>query len=57
MKKMKLGKKIFAGFAIAVLASLILVILAVSSINKVGRLSHELYQKPFVSADRINEFF
>lgn len=56
MKKMKLGKKIFAGFAIAVLASLILVILVVSSINKVGRLSHELYQKPFVSATESMSF-
>ena len=56
MRKMKLGKKISAGFAIAVLASLILVILAVLSINKVGRLSHELYQKPFVSATESMSF-
>lgn len=50
MKKMNLGKKIFGGFGVAILASLILVITAVFSINKVGRLSRELYQKPFVSA-------
>lgn len=56
MKKMKLGKKIFMGFAVAVLASLILVVFATLSLNKIGRLSHDMYNEPFVSSTESMSF-
>lgn len=56
MKNMRIGRKIFAGFAVAIIASLILVILATLSLNKVGKLSHDLYQEPYVSATESMSF-
>ena len=54
--KMKLGKKIFAGFAIAVLASLILVYLQYLRLIRWGGCHMTLYQKPFVSATESMRF-
>ncbi len=50
IKRMKLGKKIFMGFAVAVIASLVLVVFSALSMNKIGRLTSHMYNEPFVSS-------
>lgn len=50
MKNLKIGKKILISFSSAILASVILIIMAVLSINRVGNLVTDLYEGPFVSA-------
>lgn len=50
MKNVKIGKKIFTGFAVSILAALLLSIVATSSLLKMGGLVHELYAEPYVSA-------
>lgn len=56
MKKMTMGKKLIAGFGVTILASVVMVILAIASTNKVGDLSHKLYTGPFVAATEAANF-
>ena len=50
MKNMKVGKRLGLGFGVTILASIILMLLAISAVKKVGNLSNELYTGPFVGA-------
>lgn len=56
MKNMKMSKKLILSFGVTILASIILMILSILSVQKVERLSHELYTGPFVSATEAMDF-
>lgn len=56
MKNMKVGKRLGLGFGVTILASIILMLLAISAVKKVGNLSNELYTGPFVGATEAMEF-
>ncbi len=56
MKNMKIGKKIFAGFAVASFVTLMLVIMAIVSISGVGKLTQDMYEGPFDSATKSEEY-
>lgn len=56
MKKMTIGKKLVLGFGVTILSSVIMVILAIASTDKVGDLSHQLYTGPFVEATEAASF-
>ncbi len=53
---MKIGQKIFAGFVIASLVTLMLVIMAIVSIGGVGQLTEDMYEGPFASATKSEEY-
>ena len=56
MKNLKIGKKILSSFGVTIIACVILVVLAINSINKIGQLTHSLYEGPFVSATEAMSF-
>ena len=56
MKNMKVGKRLGLGFGVTILASIILMLLAISAVKKVGNLSNELYTVHFVVAKEAIEF-
>ena len=56
MKNMKIGKRLGLGFGVTILASIILMLLAISAVKKAGNLSDELYTGPFVGATEAMEF-
>lgn len=56
MKKLNIGKRIFVGFAVAILASIILVVTAIVSISSVGRLTRKMHEGPFVSATEATNY-
>ncbi len=56
MKKLNIGKRIFVGFAVAIIASIILVITAIVSIKSVGALTHKMHEGPFISATESTNF-
>lgn len=56
MKNMKVGKRLGLDFGVTILASIILMLLAISAVKKVGNLSNELYTGPFVGATEAMEF-
>ncbi len=53
---MKIGKKLVLSFGITVIASVITAILAIASTNKVGALTHNLYEGPFIGATEAMSF-
>ncbi|MEG2087454.1 MAG: MCP four helix bundle domain-containing protein, partial [Angelakisella sp.] len=48
-KNLKIGKKLFVGFAVVTLLSVIMITFALYSLNNVGGLSHQLFSGPYVS--------
>ncbi|MEG0764048.1 MAG: HAMP domain-containing methyl-accepting chemotaxis protein [Oscillospiraceae bacterium] len=48
-KNLKIGKKLFIGFAVVTLLSVIMIAFALYSLNNVGGLSHQLFSGPYVS--------
>lgn len=56
MKNMKIGKKLILGFGVTIVASIILMSLAILSVRKVGNLTHDLFEGPFVGATESMEY-
>ncbi|MEG2500848.1 MAG: HAMP domain-containing methyl-accepting chemotaxis protein [Oscillospiraceae bacterium] len=48
-KNLKIGQKLFAGFATVTLLSIIMIAFALLSLNNVGGLTHQLFAGPYVS--------
>ncbi len=56
MKNMKIGKKLILGFGVTIVASIILMSLAILSVRKVGNLTHDMFEGPFVGATEAMEY-
>ncbi|MEG2929345.1 MAG: methyl-accepting chemotaxis protein [Oscillospiraceae bacterium] len=48
-KNLKIGKKLFIGFAVVTLLSIIMIGFALLSLNNVGGMAHQLFSGPYVS--------
>ncbi|MEG0649378.1 MAG: MCP four helix bundle domain-containing protein, partial [Oscillospiraceae bacterium] len=48
-KNLKIGQKLFVGFATVTLLSIIMIAFALLSLNNVGGLTHQLFAGPYVS--------
>lgn len=48
-KNFKIGKKLILGFASVALLSFVMMLFAISCLNTVGKLSHDLFMGPYVS--------
>ncbi|MEG1869886.1 MAG: methyl-accepting chemotaxis protein [Oscillospiraceae bacterium] len=48
-KNLKIGQKLFVGFATVTVLSVAMIIFALFSLNNVGNLSHQLFSGPYVS--------
>ncbi|MEG1476964.1 MAG: methyl-accepting chemotaxis protein, partial [Oscillospiraceae bacterium] len=48
-KNLKIGQKLFVGFATVTLLSIIMIAFALFSLNNVGGLTHQLFTGPYVS--------
>ena len=56
MKNMKIGKKLVLGFGVTIVASIILMSISILSVRKVGNLTNDMYEGPFVGATEAMEF-
>ena len=56
MKNMKIGKKLVLGFGVTIVASIILMAISILSVRKVGNLTNDIYEGPFVGATEAMEF-
>lgn len=56
MKNMKIGKKLVLGFGVTIVASIILVAISILSVRKVGNLTNDMYEGPFVGSTEAMEF-
>lgn len=56
MKNMKIGKKLVLGFGVTIVASIILMAISILSVRKVGNLTNDMYEGPFVGATEAMEF-
>ena len=50
MKNMKIGKKLVLGFGVTIVASIILMAISILSVRKVGNLTNDMYEGPFVES-------
>ena len=56
MKNMKIGKKLVLGFGVTIVASIILMAISILSVRKVGNLTNDMYEGPFVESTEALEF-
>ena len=56
MKNMKIGKKLVLGFGVTIVASIILMSISIFSVKKVGTLTNDMYEGPFVGSTEAMEF-
>ena len=56
MKNMKIGKKLVLGFGVTIVASIILMAISILSVRKVGNLTNDMYEGPFVGSTEAMEF-
>ena len=56
MKNMKIGKKLVLGFGVTIVASIILMAISILSVRKVGNLTNDMYEGPFVESTEAMEF-
>lgn len=56
MKNMKIGKKLVLGFGVTIVASIILMSISIFSVKKVGTLTNDMYEGPFVESTGAMEF-
>lgn len=56
MKNMKIGKKLVLGFGVTIVASIILMAISIFSVKKVGTLTNDMYEGPFVGSTEAMEF-
>ena len=56
MKNMKIGKKLVLGFGVTIVASIILMAISILSVRKVGNLTNDMYEGPFVESTEVMEF-
>lgn len=56
MKNMKIGKKLVLGFGVTIVASIILMSISIFSVKKVGTLTNDMYEGPFVGSTEAMAF-